>query len=441
MFQRIFFTFWVFYTLHPALAQKNVVSGEVQNAHGNPMPNVTIFITNETQLPLLTVITDSLGYFYAEINEKTPFKTLQLQPHYEPATAANHVNTLDLIYMSRHIRSTVPFEQRYQIRAADVNHNQTVTTADMMQLRDWLLGKQPDSLHRQSYEYFAPNSWLFLEPTTDNTREYDGDKSDIIRIKRSALPRHHLSWVGFTSGDVAPAAPAQRPAAALEWPLLAVEKNNPMVTIPVVYRGAQPAAGLQFGLSFDPNSWELIGPSLGDVAGINGANFGLDRQSSGKMTFCWLAFDGESLPAQPGETLFYLTFRARQPHTPQISPLQLDTTLLYDGLWGTDDTEYGIIYTSSSTPPSTAPPSIPVTVQQSPTRITLTFDSDRAGKVRVVLSDAWGNQLSLRDVPVTIGPREIVLTELQQQTPGIYSWWIKLPNGKMYNGSVVKSEE
>lgn len=442
MFQRVFYVLFLCGVANGVFAQKNVISGQVQDVHGNPMPGVTIHISNETQLLLLETNTDTMGCFYAELGEKTPFKSLQIQPKYQPAVLANHINTLDMIRMSRHIVGISPFEKNYQSLAADVNQSQTVTTADVMQLRDWLLGKKPDSLHRQMYEHFAPNNWQFTEATTnDDLNHHDGDKRAIVRVKRADLPRHDLAWVGFTSGDVAPAAPAQRPAAELEWPVLAVEKNTPVVTVPVVYRGAQPAMGLQCGWSFDPAVWELVAPSLGDVAGITEAHFGLEQQQAGKITFCWLAFEGETFPAQPGETLFYLTFRARQPSSPKTSPLQLDASVLPDGIWGTDETEYTISPATRPPEPNTATLPAPVTVRQLPTRTTLTFDCDRAGKVRVVLSNGWGHQITMRDVPVQAGSQEIPLDELQHQAPGVYSWWIKLPNGKMHNGRLVRSDE
>ncbi len=439
MFQRVLFVIFLCGIANGALAQKNVLSGQVQDAHGAPLSGVTIQIFTETQLLLQTVNTDTLGCFYAEINEKTPFKTLQLQPKYQPAVLANHINTLDMIRMGRHILGISPFEKNYQTLAADVNESQTVTTADVMQLRNWLLGKKPDSLHRRMYEHFAPNTWQFTEATTTNFTHHDGDKRAIIQVKRAELPRHDLAWVGFTSGDVAPAAPVQRSAAVLEWPVLAVEKNTPIVTLPVVYRGEQPAMGLQCGLSFDPAVWELVAPSLGEVAGVTEAHFGVDQQQAGKITFCWLAFEGETFPVQPGEILFYLTFRARQPDLPKISPLQLDATVLPDGVWGTDQKEYTISHATKPPEPPTTP--APVTVLQLPTRTTLTFHCDRAGKARVVLSNGWGHQISMRDVPVQAGSREIALDELQQQAPGVYSWWIKLPNGKMHSGRVVRSDE
>lgn len=431
--------FLVFSATHGLLAQRNIVAGQVQDVHGSPMSGVTIRVFTDKEVLVQEVKTDSLGCFYAAIPKDTPFKSLLLRSSYAPAVTANYINTLDLIRLNHHILGIAPLEHPYHTLAADVNGSQSITTFDVIQLRNWLLGKTPDSLHQTAYEHFAPNTWQFVDTTTLNDIRVGGaGDQHTIQIKRSELPQYHLVLVGFTSGNVASSvASDRRPAAVLEWPVLSAEKANPTITVPVVYRGPHPATGMQFGLSFDTMAWRLVGPSLGDVTGVTEDNFGLDQQNQGKIRFCWVVFEGESSSAQPGETLFYLTFSAKHPLRSNHAGLQLDITLLPGGIWTADATEYEITPVTAAFEPIMSSTESLVTLKRTPTSNALIFNSDRVGKIRVVVSDGWGRQISFRDIPVQAGLQEVILDDLSQQNPGLYSWWIKLPNGKMQRGNVV----
>ena len=70
--------------------------------------------------------------------------------------ALNGVSTLDLVLMQKHILGIDPFDSAYKVIASDVDNNEKVTAADLVNLRRIILGIEDEFSNGQS-------SWRFVK--------------------------------------------------------------------------------------------------------------------------------------------------------------------------------------------------------------------------------------------------------------------------------------
>ena len=408
--------------------QITTVQGHIRDMKGRPLPNVRVLSASDSS----RCQTNSEGYYQVPISEREIKPTLDLDP-------LNGVNTYDLILISRHILNLEPMNTPYKLISADASKTGCVTAFDIIELRKLILG---------TYQNLPNNhSWRFVDAMqvfTNPNNPFADVIKESINVHRSDFPRTDVNFIGCKIGDIdLSAMPNNRTArnsTVLGWPTASGAKGGEIRTFPIVYQGEIALEGIQFGLLFDPSEWELIGPSSGDIIGVDPSSFGLSSLAEGKIKFLWNMFEGESEAIQPGNILFSLSFKAKK--DAKATALEIDYKEMYDGAWTHEGQEYALVHSpaiAERTNQVAQSPSV-VTAMPNPTHgtSTLYFSSTQAGKVRLVLSDAFGRQLSFRDLPVGAGSQEIELTDLSKQPAGIYSWWLKLPNGTMHQGRIVK---
>ena len=103
----------------------------------------------------------------------------------------NGVSTLDLVLMSKHILGTQPLNSAYQLIAADVNHNGTVTTADIVELRKMILAVQTGFTKNTSWR-FVDKAYQFpptnpLSVAFPESKQYTGindtENAEFVAVK------------------------------------------------------------------------------------------------------------------------------------------------------------------------------------------------------------------------------------------------------------------
>lgn len=366
--------------------------------------------------------------------------TITIRPKLE-LDPLNGVNTWDLILISRHILNLEPLNSPYKIINADANKSGTVTTFDIVELRKLILGTYPNLPDN--------SSWRFVDATQVFTNPAN-PFSNVIREEFSGNLSQHptgfIDFIGCKIGDVdytaTPNNRPSRPTTSLAWPTIGALNAEENVTVPIIYQGAASIAGIQFALDFDPSAWELISPSLGDITSVESSNLGLSKVDQGKITFSWNVFNEETEDLKSGDVLFYLTFKAKNKQVAENNLLALDYNTMPDGAWTHAGVEHALNHTpvvrgrnSIEDETTTFVRSIPNPTKQSST---LYFHNEQAGKSRLVLMDAWGRQLLFKDIFTNTGHQQIPLDTLNTQPAGVYSWWLKLPNGVQYQGRIVK---
>jgi hypothetical protein len=119
---------------------------------------------------------------------KTETYTVKPELDKEPL---NGVSTLDLVLISKHILGVQPLNSAYQLIAADVNHNGTVTTADIVELRKMILAVQTGFTKNTSWR-FVDKAYQFpannpLAVAFPESKQYTGindtENAEFVAVK------------------------------------------------------------------------------------------------------------------------------------------------------------------------------------------------------------------------------------------------------------------
>ena len=135
------------------------------------------------------VLTDELGNY---IFENLPAgQTYNVKSYYN-GQAANGISSTDLVLTARHILDLTMFSDPYQLIAADVNNNGSISASDLVQMKRVLLGLS---------DTFSNNSsWRFLDATFSFTG-LDTPVREIIMIELMS-DTSNVNFIGVKIGDV-----------------------------------------------------------------------------------------------------------------------------------------------------------------------------------------------------------------------------------------------
>ncbi len=160
------------------------IQGSIVNRVGLPMQDVEVNL--HSQGAHETQITDANGN-YSRDNFEAEYCTIQ---PYSDEHPRNGVSTLDLIIIQRHLLNIQSFLNDYDFIAADANKSQSVTVADIAELRKLILGYQ-DGLSNNA-------SWRFDLINEINLTPYN------IQESANALPstQHSTDFIAIKIGDL-----------------------------------------------------------------------------------------------------------------------------------------------------------------------------------------------------------------------------------------------
>jgi len=430
------------------------VSGHLKTEGMLGLEGASVALTNTCELPACpntSMIStgnasNNPGYFlFCTCDDNTCVQYTVTPTHNE--NPLNGVSTYDLVLISKHILGLEPLGSLYKMIAADANKSGSITTFDIVEIRKLILGIYTALPNNQSWR-FVDKSHVF----PDQSNPFKFAFPDNIQINVSTPPITDKDFVAIKVGDVDNSAipyskPGNRPVAELDW-VSQPAKQGTTLTVPIVYRGSVPQDAIQMGLRFNPAVLSLLSPSKGDLPGMTTDHFGLTQASKGEIRFSWLGNLAEGQQIEPGDVLFHLTFRVLTDLPVSGLPLSVDDNVLYNAAWHSDGTEYALQQseassrTSSST--SGAEISAPLLAQCVPNptngEARLIVQSEQATKGRIRLYDAYGRNLVVRDVSLSVGSQEFALPEVAGLAPGVYLWKIHTPEGKKVSGHLIKEQ-
>jgi len=381
-------------------------------------------------------LTDTTGSF-GFCNICTTCDRFMIEPE-KNDNPLNGVTTYDLVLINKHILGIEPFVSPYKMIAADATQTGSITTLDIVTFRKLILGIDTILPNNKSWR-FVPDTFAF--PNANNPFQSAFPESENCVAPQSST----VDFIGIKIGDVNNSAtanrPAERPIAGLTWPSLRTAQGG-IVTLPIIYAGADPMEAVQLGLRFDPAVLQLVGPSQGDIESYLPANFNLFRAAEGEIRTLWLPMTAELEAVLPGTVLFYLTFKVLTDVPESGLPLWLDEQLLACSAWKLDGTEYVLQHTSTSksrAEASTQFKDMQASVRPNPTlgTATLVVQVAQPEKARVMLLDGFGRRIAMREVSLAEGQQEIPLPEVQGLPGGVYLWKIYTPSQKA-QGHLVK---
>ncbi len=168
-------------------------------------------IMTETQKEVenVTVVLDGMktGQSLTSAQGKFNFADLPIVGNYtvtpeKNVNPLNGVSTLDLVLISKHILATQPLTSPYQMIAADVNRNGTITTADMVELRKMILAIQTNFSKNTSWR-FVDKDFVFPDVTNPWLTTFAETKS-FTGLNTSASANFVAVKVGDVSGNANP---------------------------------------------------------------------------------------------------------------------------------------------------------------------------------------------------------------------------------------------
>lgn len=367
-----------------------------------------------------------------------------------PTKDNNHLNgvsTFDLVLISKHILGIEPLGSPYKMIAADANKSNSITTNDIVEIRKLILGIYNEFPANTSWR-FVPASFSFPNPANPFQQPIFPEAGK--QIDMAASQTNKVDFVAIKVGDVNNTAaphrpPESRPEAALSW---SGAQNRPgdVLTVPVVYTGAEPLEAFQAGLRFDPALLQLLSPSQGELPAYNADCFGLANVKSGEIRTLWLPHDpgDPDFRIEPGTVLFHLTFKVLGPLPESGLLLQLDDAVLPNAAWRPDGTECALVYA----PPAPAERNGPGVAAPAPLRaecrpnpsggeVTFWVRAAKPGKGRIALFGPFGNRVFVRDVALDGGEQGFVVPEVGQLLAGVYIWKV-YSSGEKTQGHLVK---
>ena len=350
----------------------------------------------------------------------------------------NGVTTYDLVLINKHILAIDPLIGPFKIIAADANKSGSITTFDIVELRKLILGTYTVLPKTKSWRFIAKS---FVFPNAENPFQ-----TAFEQVENCIAPQSgSVDFIGIKVGDVnntaVPGRPAPRPVVALSWPSPRSQPGT-IITLPITYQGNEAMEALQMGIRFDPTVLQLISPSKGDIESYLPDNFNLLKAAQGEIRTLWLPMTGEPEPVLPGTVLFYLTFKVLSEVSETGLPLWLDEGLLTCSAWKSDGTECALQYISATQTreeSANIPGSLQASVRPNPTGgiATLFVQVIKPEMARVMLFDAFGRRLAMRELQLSEGRQEIPLPEVQGLPTGVYVWKIYTPSQKA-QGHLVK---
>lgn len=167
-------------TMPPAFS----ISGQVRSPSGSPI------IGAEVRLNIgATTKTDDQGNYNFQ---NLPGDTEYNLKAYHDSEPSNGISATDLVLTARHILNYITFTDPYQLIAADVNNNGSISASDLVQMKRVILGLS---------DSFANNtSWRFM----DANHQLSGLSDTPVEIITVLLTADvsNLDFIGVKIGDV-----------------------------------------------------------------------------------------------------------------------------------------------------------------------------------------------------------------------------------------------
>ena len=226
-----------------------VISGKVLTESNINVSAVSMFIdAAKAEFPKQE-LTDEAGRYSFKQNPLN--ENYRLQPVYEDLML-NGVSTLDLIHIQRHILSSATLNSPYKILAADINADQSVSAADVVKLRQLIIGLTEDELSTESWKFikrdqafFAEESpWPYISDITITNLQGDIPDQDFLALKMGDM-NDDVTINGIGGSQI-------RSADVLQLVITDVAfQGGDLVEVSLTIDQAHNLQGFQFGLRHD----------------------------------------------------------------------------------------------------------------------------------------------------------------------------------------------
>jgi len=219
------------------------------------------------------------------------------------------VSTLDLVLIQRHMLGMTELDSPYKLIAADVNGNESISAADLLQLRKMILGLYADSSFPNN------ESWRFLDDGfqfVDLTRPFPFN--EVIHVENLPHSMYNQNFVAVKVGDVNNSVQASimngAQTRSKELYNLVIDdkliQKGELVEVPITVAEAKGIYGFQFSLGLNSEFVRNVTINTG-VLDIAGNNYTIDN---GLLKVSWNKAIMVNLTED--EVLFTVAFEANE---------------------------------------------------------------------------------------------------------------------------------
>ncbi|MEO6189869.1 MAG: T9SS type A sorting domain-containing protein, partial [Saprospiraceae bacterium] len=279
------------------------VSGEMKTESGIGTSNTKVDIYNEGLL-IDSKITNTDGKYV--FNDIIPFTNYLIKP-LRNDDPLNGVSTSDIVKIQKHILGKELLNSPFKLIAADVNNSNSITSADIAEIRKLILGVIPN--------FSKVNSWKFVPSSTrfeDITAPWEYKTDFNVNIKDKS---EKVDFVSIKMADVNESASANlsKPISARSTQKLEFVINDAKIEVGESYgidfkvKDLIRIQGFQFTFNFN-NNLLLFESLTAGLISMTEANVGINNLNKGKLTISWNA--DQILTLDPNTTLFTLNFKA-----------------------------------------------------------------------------------------------------------------------------------
>jgi len=280
------------------------VSGKIQNPKGLNIPGVTLSLSNSGDSK--TASTDENGDFSFTNLSMTNYSLIPSK--LAESNPRNGISIFDLALIQAHIIGKKPLETAYQIIAADINGSSTITTADLIMLKKFILGSE-SNINGRLYS-FVDKKHVFSNPKNP----FPFPQSIIINSTQNLVVG---DFIGVKVGDInldnipqnfEPKANRNRKIEFL-YEILSPDLSNR--SNEVIYRiksaKEQDLLGMQFTLNWDSKLADMLAiennPLGFDFANVSGSN--------GLLGLGWISNNGLSKILNENEVVFEIRLKLK----------------------------------------------------------------------------------------------------------------------------------
>jgi len=297
-------------TVETACDSFNLSGVIVKAGSGDPLGGVTVNMTGDQ---IGSTQTDVFGnYSFSSIPSGS---NVVVRPELAPNSCQNAcINVLDNILISNHILGINQLSNPAGMVAADINRSGTLTSSDLVQLRQSILNINQLSNNT--------NCWSFL---TSNSTDFNNftEQTAVDDIQNNAI----VDFTAVRTGDVDGCVMnTETDFLELEIGTTATTSCNALVTsfgLPITVSNFNSVMGLQFSINWDPTILQFQGINASNL--ISGGEINSANAANGELNVAWTDPNASGVTLADGTTFFDIQFSVIDDQSTTVSFSDINT--------------------------------------------------------------------------------------------------------------------
>lgn len=260
------------------------VGGQIFKESGEAVEAVEVTAENHLSERMDRSLTDTDGLYNFEFARSS---NVNINPKKED-DILNGVTTFDILQLRRHILGFKELDSPYRMIAADVNHSNSVTTADIVALRKVILQVDETFKNNTSWRFIKADH-QFADPANPFAEEMP-EYATIAELQEAMEIDFIAIKIGDLNGNAVGSKALNSSAQSRNQPQIDFSLRDRQIsknTIETITFKLNKAAiqALQMTLSFDPSLVELV--DIPATSQVSDANFGTRFLNRGILTMSW----------------------------------------------------------------------------------------------------------------------------------------------------------